>query len=348
MRPLWRGISAVSARMAGAFVACVMSASFGLAGTAHGSELTRAEERVCKRLDDCLSIVDRHSHNSFDYRVLGAEFARFGETGEKSLTRMIERGGAGAGHAADLLAQIGGASILDILSGLQSPNDAEVQHLSQRTYAAISARLSAANVARPKTLSKRFASAVNQGPIPCRFGEPAALAMKRRQMPFFESQVAQPDAYGAWRPSAKYDAPYASTGRANLNSAVPIGTGWLAAYDGGLMFYDGNTGRPTALSDMTTITVQPWSHPSSGERTKNVWAIMSDDTHTVIMDATPPAPLIKARLPGAVGHVRRIANGDIAVSTRQNLTVRLRPDGTVTNGCAAPAPLAQTPAQKTP
>jgi len=51
--------------------------------------LTKAETPVCKSVQHCLEIVERHDFESFDYDVLREEFSRFGDTGKKQLFKAM-------------------------------------------------------------------------------------------------------------------------------------------------------------------------------------------------------------------------------------------------------------------
>lgn len=297
--------------------------------------LSKAERRVCGSLKACLSILDRHSTTQFDYDVLARELARFGAKGETALLQRIRGNDERvAGHAADLLALSGTPSTLQALDAHIAQRPPARETLLRRTRDAIANRLDGrGGEAAPANPTRPF----NKGPVPCRFGEATDPAFKRNQMPFFETKMAGIDARGMIRPSATYPIALPRLSRAHLNGAIPVGIHWVGAYDGGLIYFDGQSGRPTVLSDQPAVSVQPWTHPDLAARSDNIWAILQDGDATIIMDASPPAPQIEATLPGSPAHLRRVANGDLIVSTTRNLTVRLRPDGSITNGCAAPS-----------
>jgi hypothetical protein len=59
------------------------------AQTTSAKSLTPAEKRVCKSLQHCLDIVETHNRQSFDYRVLSAEFANMGDKGRKALLKSL-------------------------------------------------------------------------------------------------------------------------------------------------------------------------------------------------------------------------------------------------------------------
>lgn len=63
---------------------------FAQAQSASAKALTPAEIRVCSSLKHCLEIVETHNPQSFDYRVLSAEFARMGDKGRKALINSLD------------------------------------------------------------------------------------------------------------------------------------------------------------------------------------------------------------------------------------------------------------------
>ena len=94
-----------------AFLSTAMTAVclclIGLLPTWAANPLSRAEQTVCRNLSHCLSILDDHPHDSFDYAVLAQEFTRFGDRGRKALIKRVSQGDTAknrsASHAADLI-----------------------------------------------------------------------------------------------------------------------------------------------------------------------------------------------------------------------------------------------------
>ena len=73
----------------------------GAAQYCHGGQPVDARrKRVCQTLGQCLSIVERHPQDSFDYDLLVIEFARYGSWGQVELLRLPDA----RANAADLLA----------------------------------------------------------------------------------------------------------------------------------------------------------------------------------------------------------------------------------------------------
>lgn len=285
--------------------------------------LSAAEQQVCRSLSHCLSIVDAHPADSFDYGVLAAEFRRFGETGRDALLQKIEKGGTLALHAADLLALSRDASAIAPLSAMERTGDKATQTLAGKTRQALTLRLQPAKE-----------SGVTPPPVqtvlsaPCPHSEIVAVDAQRREMPFFESDVARPDAHGAYRPSARFTLPLAHAGRGALRSAVPVPGGWLAGYAGGLVRYDAQSGEPTLLSDARVISLQRRDPERTGA---GVWAVLEAPGGMIVADAL--ALTVKGRLPGRLSGMSRTANGTLLIGTDAGTVLGLSPQGDVASGC---------------
>ncbi|MEL6687544.1 MAG: hypothetical protein AAFP97_07970 [Pseudomonadota bacterium] len=301
--------------------------------TSAASPLTKAEERICRNLSHCLKIVDAHPMDSFDYAVLANEFKRFGPRGRDALIRRIQKGGIAAGHAADLLALAQNASALAPLRALDDHKDEEIRSLVTRTQEALQLRLTAKH---SDTVSKTARTQVANANIdvgsPCPAATPIQPVSQSREMPFFEAEIAQPDAYGAYRPSATYRVPHRHTQRGNLTSAVSMTGGWLAGYPGGLIRYDDETGAPDVLSDASVISLQRHRPFDLGG---GVWAIVEAPEGLLVADVLPLT--VMARLPGQLNGLGRLDDDRLVLSTTAGVILSLSPDGTVTQGCEAPA-----------
>lgn len=306
----------------------LISALLLITGTALSSvaatPLTKAEETVCRNLNHCLKIVDEHPMDSYDYAVLADEFRRFGDKGRDSLLRRLRKGGVEAGHAADLLAMTRDTTVLAPLKALGSHKDETVQMLAIRTHDALETRLKAKEIARLPSRPIEPVSATS----PCPSAEPVSPAAQRREMPFFESKIAHPDRFGAYRPSAPFRVELQRTERSNLMSAVSVPGGWLAGYQGGLIRYDNETGRPEVLSDAVVISLQ---RRKPSDFASGVWAIFETPDGLIISD--PSADRTMARLNGQLTGLARTQADDLVLSTSSNVTLRLSPDGELATGC---------------
>ena len=299
-----------------------------MVGTAGGARanapLTDAEQQVCRTLNHCLKIVDDHPMDSYDYAVLTEEFRRYGSKGRDALIRRLRKGGPKAGHAADLLALSRDASALPPLKALKTHKDESVRTLAHRTYEALEKRLGKADPALPESMT-RPAIPVS---LPCPTSKPVSLASQQREMPFFEVDVAQPDRFGAYRPSAPYRIASPRTLRSDLTSAVSVPGGWLAGYSGGLIRYDNDTGEPDVMGDTSVLSLQ---RKKPTDLTSGVWAIMDAPEGVILSDALTGRTVI--RLSGQLRGLGRTKEDHLIVSTTTGAIVRLSAEGELMTGC---------------
>ncbi|WP_189497694.1 hypothetical protein [Algimonas arctica] len=242
--------------------------------------LTPAEQPVCRSLNHCLEIVKTHPHDSFDYAVLAAEFARFGQKGYDALIRMIAKSHKKAGNAADLLAVSQDYSSIKKLNYVVETAPLVGAKLAKRTVEAIRANLDSVN---PLAASKN-GSTETYDPKRCLDRMPSYLQSRKSEMPFFELNVATPSAGGAYRPSAQYRLPLTYASRGWLRTALPIENGWVAGYPDGLVFYDNQTGQPDILFRGCVKSLQ--SHLNE-RRSQEVWAkitVQNGTTNMVMID----------------------------------------------------------------
>ena len=73
---------------------------------AQAAPLTEAEQRACQNLRHCVSIIERHGPDDFDYDVLGAEFKHFGLEGRAALFHTL-KGKNGSSDIAEILVGLG-------------------------------------------------------------------------------------------------------------------------------------------------------------------------------------------------------------------------------------------------
>lgn len=294
--------------------------------------LSEAEQPVCRSLSHCLTIVDNHAHDSFDYAVLADEFQGFGKKGRKALIKRIEKGGSSSGHAADLIALMGDKDALARLRKRRTDDSA----LIARTVTALNARLTPEPSTPPAPLpSLPLSDSENRPPV-CARGTPLKFEARRREMPFFERSMATPDRYGAYRPSAAFNAPLALASRSHLRTARPVPGGWLAGYPDGLLSYDNDTGAPRLRIKGDVLSVQARHHRTL---TPDSWAfILNANNQTYIVDVGPNSLRLVTTLTGPLTELRRGKEGVIYAASEAGSTITLRPDGSVKAGCGDTEP----------
>jgi hypothetical protein len=280
--PGWLGAGMCSGMKAFA-TALIIGLLIGLGGPVSvwaANPLTPAEQRVCRSLKHCLNIVETHPYDSFDYAVLAAEFARFGQKGYDALIRMIAKSHKKAGHAADLLAISQDYSSIKKLNRVVETAPLDSAKLAKKTIEAIRANLDSVN---PLTASEN-GSTGTYDPKRCLDRMPSNLQSRKSEMPFFELNVATPSAGGAYRPSAQYRLPLTYASRGWLRTALPIENGWVAGYPDGLVFYDNQTGQPDILFRGCVKLLQ--SHLNE-KQSQEVWAmttVQNGDKNMVMID----------------------------------------------------------------
>lgn len=311
--------------------ALMVALSTPCAGLA-ANPLSPAEQPVCQTLHHCLKIVETHPHDSFDYAVLAAEFRRFGPQGLYGLIRKIEKGGDSAGHAADLFALMGDASALPRLGDRRADANPTKTALIARTVAALQARLSAT----PSDFKLPSPAPPPQTAQICPDGTALPFEARRREMPFFELDVATPDAFGAYRPSATFKTPLRFASRGWLRTARPVPGGWLAGYPDGLVGFDSRTGAPTLRMKGHVLSVQA---RSDATMTPETWAfILDNQQQTYIVDVGPKMLLLATTLPGPLAELRRGPDGSIYASSANGHSVTLLADGSIKSGCGSVKP----------
>lgn len=138
-----------------------------LASTAAAANpLTQAEKRVCQTLEQCVSIVERHPHDSFNYDLLTTEFARYGSRGQAELLRLLDRNPDARANAADLLALSKSPTLIAQLSIMASSSDPELGALARGTIRAIAARLPEETRLPPQALLGLLTTAEAQPTLP--------------------------------------------------------------------------------------------------------------------------------------------------------------------------------------
>jgi len=295
--------------------------------------LSAAEHQVCRSLRHCLEIVDTHPHDAFDYAVLVEEFRRFGGKGRDALIRTIAKDGDGAGHAADLIALMGETAALPPLQNLKARASTRTRLLVTRTVKAIQARHSNADAPAPPNPQR--SQGLQSDPI-CKIGAPLPFSGRKREMPFFELNIAAPDAFGAYRPSAAFNAPILFLDRGWLRAAQPVPGGWLAAYPDGMVEYDNATGAPRIRHKGEIISLQ--SAEETGVSPKHWVFILNDKNQTYIAFVDRKMTRLKTALPAPLVELRRGDNSEIYASSGKNQSVTLLPDGSTRAGCAKDAP----------
>ncbi|MGJ8560851.1 MAG: hypothetical protein ACSHX3_11490 [Litorimonas sp.] len=303
---------------------------FGLsppAAVMAANPLTPAEQRVCQSLNHCLQIIETHPQDSFDYAALAEDFHRFGPKGRDALIRRIAKGGKSAGHAADLLALTGDASALPRLRKRQADASHSETALIRRTVVALQARLNATPSDPLPPPSERTATDA----AICSEGIARPFEARRREMPFFELNVATPDRVGAYRPSATFTMPLRFASRGWLRTARPVPGGWLAGYPDGLVAYDSRTGAPTLRLKGHVLSVQARDETSM---TPESWVfILNDQNQTHIFDVGPKALRLTTTLRGPLAELRRGPDGALYASSATGHSVTMRPDGSIKLGC---------------
>lgn len=294
--------------------------------------LSEAEQPVCRSLSHCLKIVDNHAHDSFDYTVLADAFRRYGKKGRKALIKRIEKGGPSAGHAADMIAIMGDKGALSRLRKRQEDD----KPLIARTVAALDARLNrepSTPPAPPPSLS--LGDGESRPPL-CAHGTPLKFEARRREMPFFERDMATPNTFGAFRPSATFNAPLTFASRGHLRTARPVPGGWLAGYPDGLLSYDSDTGVPILRMEGDVLSVQA---RHSATLTPESWAfILNANNQTYIVDVGPNSLRLAATLPGPLTELWRGKEGLVYAASAAGSSITLNPDGSIKAGCGDTQP----------
>lgn len=310
---------------------------FGLCAPVAGmaaNPLSQAEQSVCRSLSHCLKIVDDHAQDSFDYAILANAFREYGKKGHKALIKRIENGGPSAGHAADLIAIMGDQKALSHLRRRQTHD----KPLIARTVAALNTRLKTERAERPSHTPPPVLSLSDgeRGQRICHNGTPLQFEARRREMPFFERDMATPDMFGAYRPSAAFDAPLAFATRSQLRAARPVPGGWLAGYPDGLLSYDNVSGAPRLRKAGTVLSIQA---RHNAVLTPESWAFILDaENQTQIINVGPDTVRLVTRLPGPVSELRRGDNGVLYAASTEGSSVTLNPDGSIKAGCGDPQP----------
>lgn len=294
--------------------------SNGLAAT----PLTEREHRVCRNLSHCLRIVDEHPIDSFDYTVLVEEFRRYGTKGRDALLKRISNGDRTGRHAADLLSLTQDSSALAPLKTLAANEAIKGRDLARRTLKALTKRLDP----KSDSTARMIIAPINLSAVNCPSVINLTVQNQGREMPFFESDIARPDRFGAYRPGATYRIPSPLTDRGDLNSAVSLTQGWLAGYAGGLILYDPHTGVPKLLSDAPIITVQA---QIPEKREQGAWALIEDADGLLFVDALQQ--IVIARFPGQLSGLARAADNRLLISTTTGLVMGISPKGEITSGC---------------
>lgn len=155
-------------------------------------------------------------------------------------------------------------------------------------------------------------------------------------MPFFELDTAAPDAFGAYRPSATYDAPLRFATRGWLRSARPIPGGWLAAYPDGIIQFDNRTGAPRLRAKGNVLSLQTRGQNTMSPET---WVfILNAQNQTYIIDMGTTDLKLVATLPGPLKELRRDATGTLYATSDVGQSVTLRTDGSIAAGCGPETP----------
>jgi hypothetical protein len=294
--------------------------------------LTATEQHVCRSLEHCLSIVEAHPHDSFDYVVLAEEFRRFGTNGRDALLQKISKDDENSAHAADLLALTRDASALPRLRGLQMKITRTEDSLVARTLTALEMRLSGQPDYPKQSPTEQNTSVISI----CPKGTILPFEARQREMPFFELDVATPDMFGAYRPSAQFQLPLHYASRGWLRSARPVPGGWLAGYPDGLVHYDSRTGAPRLRMKGQILSVQA---QQSTSMTPDSWAfILNDNNQTYIVDIDQRTIRLARTSPGPLTELRRGQDGTLYASSAAGQSVTLRTDGSVVPGCGMQTP----------
>lgn len=289
--------------------------------------LTPAEQTICQNLRQCLSILERHPQDSFNYAHLNNAFEQFGKKGQKALIKLLLKGDEKAGHAADLIALSADEGLLTMLRDQETRRKAKDLALVDRTVTALASRVKGRTT--HSSVSSVPASRSSEQSY-CQQGVPVELIAQRREMPFFEADIARPDPYGAYRPSAPYQIAARQTERRDLNSAVSIVGGWLAGYSGGLVHYRSETGAPTLLSRAPIISLQRLSPDRIDDQ---AWIISATSDTLIISLATDESMISLLSLKGSLLDLRRTPEGALILVTSAGKTVQLRKDGSYIWGC---------------
>ncbi|MGB3457119.1 MAG: hypothetical protein WBA35_12225, partial [Litorimonas sp.] len=231
-----------------------------------------------------------------------------------------------AGHAADLLALSRNASALAPLEAVAA-RGGPAGALAKRTHEALSLRLKPRPPQAPAPNTQTSTLAL---PGRCTNIRAVDADAQRREMPFFEADVARPDAYGAFRPGAPYRLEAKVTDRGALRSAVAVRDGWLAGYPGGLVRYDGTTGEPTLLSDASVLSLQ---RRDPDRLDGGVWAVLEAQDGLIVADAL--ALTVTAGLPGTLSALGRGEDGQLVVGSATGVMIGLSPDGSVRMECGS-------------
>lgn len=287
--------------------------------------LTRAERQICSSLRHCVSILERHTQDNFNYHHLAEAFGHYGTRGRKALIRVLDKGGPEAAQAADLIAISRNSKLLPLLEDYRSQT--KDPELVERTIEALTRRLQSE---KQSILLPPFRLPELQAGQHCDLGEPIKLGAQKGEMPFFEADIARPDNYGAYRPSADFRLALHHAGRPDLTSAVSIFGGWLAGYSGGLVHYDSKTGQPSLLSRAPILTVQRMEARLLG---RFAWVVSTAPDQIIISRASADKMVSLLSLDSALSDLRRTTDDRLVIVTKQGVTAKLNPDGTYDIGC---------------
>lgn len=290
--------------------------------------LEAKEARVCDSLKHCITIVETHSHDSFDYAVLAHEFTRFNMRGRKALLKTLQNGESShAANAADMLVLIGDTGTLAALRRLRV--NTPRKPLLLRTVRALDARLMRPD-ARPLPPLKP-STALSGEALICTIGDSVTLDNRKSEMPFFERSTAVADQYGSFRPSAQHNSPLQYSKRSHLISARPVPGGWLAGYPDGLIHYDDRTGEPSLRIEGRIVTLQ--GRRSDRLDRKGWVAVLTPEGETEVFDMNGETHQKVGTLPGPTVEIRRTADHILYMASADGSALTLRPDGTVSQGC---------------
>lgn len=298
--------------------------------------LSPAETTACRSLQHCLDIIETHPPDSFDYDVLAVDFKRFGAKGRKALIRKVKKSNRSAANAADLLAISGDAAVLALLKDHHAKTRPTPSLLITRTIVALQTRLDSPSDSASAPLPARMLKQVVGAPQICAYGTAIPFESRRREMPFFEYDMATPDGFGAYRPSATYQSPLPLAARGWLRTARPVPGGWLAGYPDGLIQYDSRTGAPALRLKGNILSVQAMR---DDVLTANSWGFMLNTRNqTFIVEVQPNSVRQVTALPGPLRELRRADDGSIYASSSDGRSVTLRPDGSTVAGCESAHP----------
>lgn len=241
-----------------------------------------------------------------------------------------------------------------VIAGLLQSNDARSFLAGLRRAKPVHERLIQAQFGNPVTAISSAARQKLNLKAPQNSGHkcsiiPFDLADKRNQMPFFDSGWMVGDDRGR-----------VSLTRAELTTAHPTGTGWLAGYNldkarrrskhtgGALLQYDNKSGAFQAIGDFSgPLAVLPNTPLRLGQTTDSFWVIDQWDTDTADLSA------YKLDLKGTASNIRHISvlpktaeafsvtpQGDLVVvfADKKQLPIRLSAAGDMSLACSLSQP----------